>query len=107
MENSKELDIELDRDNLVIKISRNEKEIDIPILIATKSCSETCPIRAICANDKFDICNTIGDRVQAYNWIIDIPAEDGLRFRRTMATFFGQRGGILKKKIKFKRNGDQ
>lgn len=107
MENSEELDIKLDKDNLVIKISRNDKEVDIPILITTKSCAETCPIRAICARDDFDICNTIGDKVQAYNWIIDIPVEEGHRFRHTMATFLGKRGGILKKKISFERNGEQ
>lgn len=107
MENSEELDIKLDKDNLVIKISRSGKKVDIPILITTKSCAETCPISRICALDEFDICNTIGDRVRAYNWIIDIPTKDGYRFRRTIATLLEKRGGILKKKISFKRNGKQ
>ena len=107
MENNKELGIKLDRDNLVIKISRNDKEVDIPILITTKSCAETCPISRICALDEFDICNTIGDEIRAYNWIIDIPAKDGYRFRHTMAKKKKKRGGILKKKISFKRNGEQ
>ncbi len=95
--------ITLDKENQIIKISGYDQEIEIPIVISNRSCIDICPIANICQCDDSDICNTLGDCVETYNWYIDIPTEDGYRFRRTIATILGVKAGIIKKKIIFKR----
>ncbi len=96
--------ITLDKENQIIKISGYDQEIEIPIVISQDGCScfDVCPISHTCA-DGCDICNILGDRIETYNWYIDIPTEDGYRFRRTIATILGVKAGIIKKKIIFKR----
>lgn len=95
--------ITLDKENQIIKISGYDREIEIPIVISRESCFGICPISHTCGFDDLDVCNILGDSIETYDWYVDIPTEDGYRFRRTIATVLGVKAGIIKKKILFKR----
>ncbi len=105
MENSEELVVSLDEKNQVIKVSRYEKEIKIPIKIYHRiDCANVCPVADVCTNG-YKTCRILGGKIGSLDWYVDIPAKDKYRFKRSIEILLGLRGGLLKKKISFIRNG--
>ena len=104
MENSEELVVSLDEKNQIIKVSRYGKEIKIPIKIYRIDCAKVCPVADVCT-DGYKTCGILGGEIGSLDWYVDIPVKDKYRFKRTIEILLGLRGGLLKKKISFIRNG--
>lgn len=103
MENNEEPVVSLDKKNQVIKVSRYKKEIKIPIKTCCIDCTQVCPVANICTDGK--TCGILGGRIGSWDWYVDIPAKEKYRFKRSIEILLGLRGGLLKKKISFIRNG--
>ena len=93
-------------DHIIEVIGENGEVLKIPIVLysGTEGCQAHCKLNNIlCSVRDTFVCSILGDKLNEWRWYVDIPVKATKALEYAVGTIFGVRGGILKKKVIFKR----